>query len=81
VGLLVSSEDRAAFEGYPVIIEDLGSREHPGRIATRLYAAMRAFDLRGVDVILARGFGNTGLELAIENRLSKAAGGQVIEVH
>jgi L-threonylcarbamoyladenylate synthase len=81
VGLLVSSEDMAVFEECPVIIEDLGSREHPGRIATRLYAAMRALDVRGVDVILARGFGNTGLELAIENRLSKAAGGHVIEVH
>jgi L-threonylcarbamoyladenylate synthase len=80
VGLLVSSEDMAAFEGYPVVIEDIGSREHPGRIATRLYAAMRTLDLRGVDVILARGFGNTGIELAIENRLSKAASGQVIEV-
>jgi L-threonylcarbamoyladenylate synthase len=81
VGLLVSSEDMAVFEECPVIIEDLGSRENPGRIATRLYAAMRALDVRGVDVILARGFGNTGIELAIENRLSKAAGGHVIEVH
>jgi L-threonylcarbamoyladenylate synthase len=81
VGLLLSSEDRAAFDGYPVLIEDLGSRKNAEQIATRLYAALRALDARGAQVILARGFGATGLELAIADRLIKAAGGQVVKVH
>jgi L-threonylcarbamoyladenylate synthase len=80
VGLLVSSEDVAVFDKWPVVIEDLGRREDSGHIATRLFAAMRALDALGVDLILARTFGTTGLALAIDDRLSRAAGGQVIEV-
>ena len=81
VGLLVASEDRAVFDGYPVIIEDLGPRDNLRQIAARLFAAMRALDEHGVEVILARGFGTAGLGLAIEDRLARAAGGRVIEIH
>jgi L-threonylcarbamoyladenylate synthase len=80
VGLLVSSEDKSAFDESQATIEDLGSREDAQRIATRLFAAMRALDARGIDVILVRGFGATGLNLAIEDRLTKASGGRIVEV-
>lgn len=80
VGLLVASEDKAAFADYPVSIEDLGSRDDLRLVAARLFAAMRALDRRGVEVILARGFGSAGLGLAIEDRLTKAAGGQAVKV-
>ncbi len=80
VGLLVASEDRSVFAGYPVIIEDLGSQDDLSLIAARLFAAMRALDAQGVDVILSRGFGLAGLGLAIEDRLTRAAGGRVVEV-
>ncbi|MBC7250438.1 MAG: threonylcarbamoyl-AMP synthase [Anaerolineae bacterium] len=81
VGLLLASEDRGLFAGYPVLIEDLGPGDNLGHIAARLFAAIRALDGQGVEVILARGFGAMGLGLAIEDRLAKAAGGRVVEVH
>ena len=81
VGLLVASEDRVVFDGYPVIIEDLGPRDNLRHVATRLFAAMRALDEQGVEVILARGFGTAGLGLAIGDRLTRAAGPRVIEIH
>ncbi|MBC8447280.1 MAG: threonylcarbamoyl-AMP synthase [Chloroflexi bacterium] len=80
VGLLIAYEDRGAFAGRPVVVEDLGRRDHLGHVAARLFAALRALDRQGVEVILARDFGATGLGLAIEDRLTKAAGGRVIEV-
>ena len=80
VGLMLAQEDVALFEGEPVVIQNLGSKGNLGRIAHRLFAAMRALDQQGVDVILARGFGSGGLGLAIEDRLIKAAGGKVIRL-
>ena len=80
VGVLVASEDKTVFAGYPVIVEDLGPRDDLNLVATRLFGAVRTLDEQGVDVILARGFGTAGLGLAIEDRLTKAAGGQVVEV-
>lgn len=81
VGLLIASEDKAVFADYPVNVADLGSRDDLNLVAARLFATMRALDAQGVDVILARGFGNAGLGLAIEDRLTKAAGGQVVEAY
>ncbi|MCG2767778.1 MAG: L-threonylcarbamoyladenylate synthase [Chloroflexota bacterium] len=81
VGLLVAYEDRDSFAGYPVIIEYLGPQDNLSHVAARLFAAIRALDGQGVDVILARGFGTIGLGLAIEDRLAKAAGGRVVEIH
>ncbi len=81
VGLLIASEDKAVFADYPVNIADLGSRDDLNLVAARLFAAMRALDAQEVDVILARGFGSAGLGLAIEDRLTKAAGGQVVEAY
>jgi len=80
-GLLVATEDRDMFAGCPVIIKDLGPRNNLSHIATRLFAAMRALDEQGVEVILARGFGTAGLGLAIEDRLTRAAGGRVIDAY
>lgn len=79
VGLLVASEDKAFFSAYPATIQDLGPQDDLSLVAARLFAAMRALDGQEVDVILARGFGATGLGLAIEDRLTRAAGGQVVE--
>ena len=48
--------------------------------AARLFAALREFDARQVDVILAEGYSTDGVGLALMNRLEKAAGHRVIEV-
>ena len=78
VGLLISRESAAKIAGEEVII--LGSRNHPAQLAARLFAALRSFDAKQVDVIIAEGYSKTGVGLAVMNRLQKAAGSRVINV-
>ena len=59
--------------------EDLGPTEAPEQTARRLFAALRALDGRGVDVILARAPDRRGLGLAVWDRLVRAAEGRVLE--
>lgn len=73
VGLLVAEEDIGAFEGLPVRFFNLGSNADLEGIARRLFAGLRALDEQGVEVILARDFGEQGLALAIRDRLRRAA--------
>jgi len=42
-------------------------------VARHLYAGMRWLDKQNVDVIVCRGFGESGLGLAILDRLVRAA--------
>ncbi len=78
VGVLVAEEDFGAFAGLPLRLFNLGSSADLAGIARRLFAGLRALDEQGVDVILARDFGQGGLGLAIHDRLRRAAH-QVIE--
>ncbi len=78
VGLLLVEEDLSVFADLPVIREALGSVDSLSQIAQRLYSALRALDEAGVEVILARDVGTTGLGLAIRDRLTRAAAGGVV---
>jgi L-threonylcarbamoyladenylate synthase len=78
VGVLCGAESRGVYQA-PVVLE-YGSREDPARIATDLFAALRAFDRHKVDIILAEGVPSVGIGLAIMNRLTRAAGGRVISL-
>lgn len=42
--------------------------------------ALRAFDDKGVDVILSEAFEESGIGIAIMNRLKKACGFDIIDV-
>ncbi len=75
VGALIADEDRPLLQD--IHLETLGSRNDLAKIARALFAAMRRLDSLGVDVILARSFGSTGIGLAIQDRLFRAAGGDV----
>lgn len=77
VGVMITQEDRACFDDLPVHIEALGSRNDLAQVARALFAAMRRLDHLGVDVILAKSLGSSGIGLAIQDRLIRAAGGQV----
>jgi L-threonylcarbamoyladenylate synthase len=73
VGLILADEDIVDLRGAR--IAHLGSAHDLATVATRLYAALREMDTAGVDVILARGFpGESGLGVAIQDRLRRAAG-------
>lgn len=59
---------------------DLGPRSRPEIAAARLYDLLRRCDQLNADRILIEGLDKTGIGAAVENRLYKAAGGNVIHV-
>ena len=75
---MTSDADAAAFAGLDVKIESLGNNAE--QAALRLFAAMRALDKQGVDLILARAPDKRGLGLAVWDRLLRAAEGRLVEV-
>jgi len=79
VGVLLFDEDRPAINGLAVLLMPLGSRAHLADAASSLFAAMRALDRSGVDVIVASDPGRDGLGLTIWDRLFRAAEGRVLE--
>lgn len=62
------------------VIRTFGKEGESGEIAKNLFAVLRDSDLDQVDAIVAEGFGEKDLFLAIMNRLKKAAGWQIMEV-
>jgi L-threonylcarbamoyladenylate synthase len=79
VGLLIADEDQVEMPpDVPCV--SLGSLADLDGIARRLYAGLREIDALNVDVILARGYPQTGIGLAIGDRLTRAAEGRVIMV-
>ena len=57
-----------------------GSLENMDEIAHKIFDALRKVDEWGVDIIYCEAFDEEGLGLAVMNRLTKAAGYQVIDV-
>lgn len=78
VGIL-SYADSADFTAVGEVVL-AGRRELPETVAAELYAALRRFNEMNIDLILAEGLGESGVGLAIMNRLRRAAGGRVIRV-
>ena len=78
VGLLVHDDDAAAFIDLDIRIERLGA--DADQAALSLFAALRALDQAGVDVILARAPDRQGMGLAVWDRLFRAAVGSLTEV-
>ena len=73
-GLILSSESAVHVpSSSPAIIEVLGARDDLTAVGQRLFYALRKMDLHQVDVIIAEGFDETGLGIAVMNRLRKAA--------
>jgi L-threonylcarbamoyladenylate synthase len=80
VGLLLAEEDLPFFSGLPAILRAAGPLDDVKSVAQRLFATLRALDAADVDVVLARDFGEEGLGLAVRDRLTRAAGGHVVDV-
>lgn len=76
-GILCFSEFQDLFPGHPV--EVIGSASDQSAQAQRIFEALRAFDHQDVTHILAQSPQDTGLGLAVANRLNKAAGFHIIE--
>jgi L-threonylcarbamoyladenylate synthase len=82
VGIIAASGDRIDPGSTGTIrIAQLGGEGDAPQIARNLYNALRELDAEGVDLILARSFRHeSGLGVAIHDRLRRAAAGRVIRV-
>jgi L-threonylcarbamoyladenylate synthase len=79
VGMLLASGESTSFAHFRARIVELAPANNLPAIASRLYSALRELDAAGVDVILARDFGeDTGLGAAVRDRLWRAAAGRII---
>lgn len=77
VGAVVSTELASRLPAA-VAVADYGSRAKPEEIAARLYTALRHFDTVPVDIIFGEGIPETGIGLAVMNRMRKAAGYRIV---
>ena len=78
VGIIATDETKHCYDRG--IVKSVGSRLNEDVIGYNLYNVLREFDSENtVDVIYSETFPVEGYGAAIMNRLTKAAGGQVIE--
>ncbi len=85
VGILAPEEDLSALAPLvaaaasvgKIEVQPFGSRADLDRAGRELFAAIRAIDATGVDVILASSPGIGGLARAIRDRLMRAADGRI----
>ena len=78
VAILTTDENLNRFDKGNII--SLGSEKDLNQIAKNLFEALRKCDDLGVQYILCQGFEEKGVGVAIMNRLSKAAGYDIIDV-
>lgn len=75
--LTVEENEKEYSEGIKVL---LGSKSDLSTVAKNLFEALRKCDDLGADLILAEGYEEKGVGVAIMNRLNKAAGFDIIEL-
>lgn len=77
-GVLATDRTKGAYRADYVI--SVGSRENERCISSRLFDALRRFDDFGAEFIVSESFPRKNVGYAIMNRLSKAAGGRIINL-
>ena len=75
-GVICFSEFASLFDGC--VVQDLGASDDLLTQARRVFSALRSFDTTAVPAIWAQCPNETGLGLAVANRLKKAAGFHVV---
>jgi L-threonylcarbamoyladenylate synthase len=78
VGILATEQTKAFYNSSEII--SMGDRLNPDSIASNLFWSFREFDNRNIQIIIAEAIDNSGIGLAIMNRMTKAAGNNVIHV-
>lgn len=78
VGILSSKENESYYKYGEIIV--IGSKDCLTEVAKNLFEALRSFDDKEVDIILAEAYEEQGVGLAIMNRLKKSAGYDIISV-
>ncbi|MCR5120557.1 MAG: threonylcarbamoyl-AMP synthase [Lachnospiraceae bacterium] len=77
-GVICTEETRDKYEADSVV--SVGSRDDVKGAAAEIYAVLRDFDDKGIEVICSEAFSEEGYGLALMNRLYKACGYQVVRV-
>lgn len=77
-GVICFDEYKGCFRGHPV--ETIGPAADQAEQARRIFDALRAFDRRTVSDIWAQSPDDSGIGLAVTNRLNKAAGFHIIDL-
>jgi len=80
IGVMVEEEWGAHFVGAGVTVASLGAGADLAQVANRLFAQMRALERAGVELIVTHTFAQSGLGLALQDRLIRATEGKIIEV-
>jgi L-threonylcarbamoyladenylate synthase len=81
VGIVAADEDDLSGASHALRVIRLGPERDVAALAANLYNALRTLDAAGVDLILARTFKDqSGLSVAIHDRLRRAAAGRVVQV-
>lgn len=73
IGIMAVDEEITSLQSFGILTFSLGSINDLGGVARKIYAGMRYLDEQQVDLILCRDFGESGLGLAIRDRLTRAA--------
>ena len=75
VGIICTDETKAL---YPQgVKKSVGNRQNEETVARELYRVLREFDDEGMEVMYSESFAESGIGVAIMNRLLKAAGHHV----
>ena len=83
VGILTVEEHLHYYEGKTnqnITVMSLGNIENPKTIANHLFQELRAFDKQGAEFIFGEAFSEDHIGQAIMNRLTKAAGYQIVDL-
>ncbi len=78
--IITVDEHQSLYDGVDAKVVSWGSLENMDAIAHQIFDALRRVDEWGVDIIYCEAFKEKDLGLAVMNRLTKAAGYQVIDV-
>ena len=78
--ILTVDQHKDMYQNTDAKVVSWGSLDNMDEIAHKIFDALRKVDEWGVDIIYCEAFDEEGLGLAVMNRLTKAAGYQVIDV-
>lgn len=79
VGVLTTKEHKVLY-GFADLTLAFGTRSNLDPLAENLYDALRTFDIENIDYIIAEAVEETGIGLAIMNRIKKAANSKMINI-
>ena len=80
IAIITVDQHKDLYDELDAKVVSWGDLENMDEIAHKIFDALRRVDEWGVDIIYCEAFDEEGLGLAVMNRLTKAAGYQVIDV-